>query len=194
MSPLPLEWVTLTRPPIAGSASASRSSQLYPMCRPSSLDAGRANSAASPGRGMVSFTSQLIARKSSSAARPSGYSTAIPMPGTAARSADGGGGEDRRRDQVPRRDLIGPHVVGQRPVRADGRPPVPEHRRDVPHHPRRPPGDQHEPRPGRLHPGERGDGPIRDRPVAADDRPVKIGRHQQRRDGAWRACAPRKLD
>ncbi len=92
----------------------------------------------------------------------------------------GGGREHRGRDQMPRRDRVGLHVVGQRPVRADGRSPVPEHRRDLPHPPRRPPGHEHEPGPGRLHPGEGGDGPLGDRPVAADDRPIQIGRHQQR--------------
>ena len=51
-------------------------------------------------------------------------------------------------------------------------------------------GDQHELGPGGLDPGERGDRPIGDRPVAADDRPVEIGRHQQRpRWGVARRCA-----
>jgi len=90
-------------------------------------------------------------------------------------------GEDGRRDQVQRLDRVGAHVVGQRPVGADRRPAVPENRRDAPHYPRRPPGDEHEPRPGRLDPGERGHGARRDRPVPVDDRPVQVGRHEQRK-------------
>ena len=87
MRPLALECETLTSPPSTGSASASSSSGVYPRWRPSSLAAGLANSAASPGRGIAAFMSQVIAWKTSSAARPSGYSSAIPMPGIASRSA-----------------------------------------------------------------------------------------------------------
>jgi len=84
-------------------------------------------------------------------------------------------------DQVPRGDGAGPHVVLDRPVGADGRSPVPERRRDLPHHPWRPPGDQREPRPRRLHPGERRHGARGDRPVASDNGPVEIAGHQQRK-------------
>jgi nitroreductase len=85
-----------------------------------------------------------------------------------------------RLDQVPCGDGAGPHVVLDRPVGADRRPPLPERRRDVPHHPRRPPGDQREPCPRRLHPRERRHGARRDRPVAADNGPVQVASHQQR--------------
>jgi nitroreductase len=85
-----------------------------------------------------------------------------------------------RLDQVPRGDGAGPHVVLERAVQADRRPPLPERRRDSPHHSRRPTGDQREPCPRRLHPRERRYGARRDRPVAADNGAVQVASHQQR--------------
>jgi hypothetical protein len=85
--PVPLECVTATRPSTTGAASASSSSGVYAMWRPSSLAAGRANSTASPSRAISTFRSKLIEWNTLSAAHPSGYSTPIPMPGTAVRSA-----------------------------------------------------------------------------------------------------------
>jgi nitroreductase len=90
------------------------------------------------------------------------------------------GGELLRLDQVPCGDRAGAHVVLDRAVGADRRPPLPERLRDSPHHPRRPPGDQREPCPCRLHPRERRHGARRDRPVAADNGPVQVASHQQR--------------
>jgi nitroreductase len=89
-------------------------------------------------------------------------------------------GELLRLDQVPCGDRAGAHVVLDRPVGADRRSPLPERLRDSPHHPRRPPGDQREPCPRRLHPRERRHGARRDRPVAADNGPVQVASHQQR--------------
>jgi hypothetical protein len=85
-----------------------------------------------------------------------------------------------RLDQVARGDGAGPHVVLERAVQADRRPPLPERRRDSPHHSRRPTGDQREPCPRRLHPRERRYGARRDRPVAADNGAVQVASHQQR--------------